>query len=136
MIDTSALMAAFLEESGADAIKGVLTHEPCVFPAPVILEFDLVATGAHKQSPELSEAFIGRLLRATNVQVASFRIEDAGEARRGGLLYGKGRGHRARLNVVDLMVYGVAKRLGAPILCTGRDFAATDIAIHPASRVV
>lgn len=36
--------------------------------------------------------------------------------------------------MLDVMVYCLARRLGRPILCTGRDFAATDAAIHPASR--
>ena len=39
-----------------------------------------------------------------------------------------------KLNLLDLMVYAVAKRTGRPILCTGRDFASTDADIHPASR--
>jgi ribonuclease VapC len=39
------------------------------------------------------------------------------------------------LNLLDLMVYAVAKERGMPLLCTGNDFATTDLAIHPASRV-
>ena len=39
-----------------------------------------------------------------------------------------------KLNLLDLMVYAVAKRTGRPILCTGRDFASADADIHPASR--
>ena len=48
--------------------------------------------------------------------------------------YGKGNFEGGKLNLLDLMVYGVAKTTGRPILCTGDDFATTDIAIHPASR--
>ena len=49
--------------------------------------------------------------------------------------HGKGNGTGGKLNMLDLMVYGVAKVTGLPILCTGRDFAATDALIHPASRI-
>ena len=49
-------------------------------------------------------------------------------------LYGKGNGRGGLLNFGDLMVYAIAKQRGEPILCTGRDFASTDIEIHPASR--
>ena len=38
------------------------------------------------------------------------------------------------LNLLDLMVYAVAKRTERPILCTGKDFTTTDADIHPASR--
>jgi ribonuclease VapC len=49
-------------------------------------------------------------------------------------LHGLGNGRGGRLNMLDAMVYCGAKRLKRLILCTGRDFASTDAAIHPASR--
>lgn len=36
--------------------------------------------------------------------------------------------------MLDLMVYVVAKERGEPLLCTGKDFAASDLRIHSASR--
>ena len=49
--------------------------------------------------------------------------------------FGAGNSCGSPLNLLDLMVYGVAKVSGPPILCTGKDLARTDIALHPASRV-
>ena len=49
--------------------------------------------------------------------------------------FGKGNGKGGLLNFGDLMVYAVAKQRGQPVLCTGRDFASTDLEIHPASRL-
>jgi ribonuclease VapC len=40
--------------------------------------------------------------------------------------YGKGR-HRAALNFGDCMSYAVAKLARQPLLCTGGDFAKTDL---------
>lgn len=37
-------------------------------------------------------------------------------------------------NLFDLMVYAAAKDRDEPVLCTGRDYASTDVSIHPASR--
>jgi ribonuclease VapC len=37
--------------------------------------------------------------------------------------------------MLDLMVYGMAKTMSLPILCTGKDFSVTDAAVHPASRI-
>ncbi len=62
-------------------------------------------------------------------------MEDAHLAEAANEAHGTGNHRGGTLNLLDLMVYGMAKRTGRPILCTGRDFAATGIAIHPASRI-
>jgi ribonuclease VapC len=41
--------------------------------------------------------------------------------------YGRGRGHRAKLNFGDCMAYAVAKHHGVPLLYKGVDFRHTDI---------
>jgi ribonuclease VapC len=41
--------------------------------------------------------------------------------------YGKGRGHRAQLNVIDCAAYALAKTRDLPLLFKGDDFASTDI---------
>jgi ribonuclease VapC len=48
--------------------------------------------------------------------------------------YGSGNGRGGPLNLLDLMVYAVAKERGEPLLCTGKDFAQTDLELHAASR--
>jgi len=42
--------------------------------------------------------------------------------------YGKGR-HPAALNFGDCFAYGLAVEAAAPVLCTGPDFAQTDIEV-------
>jgi ribonuclease VapC len=42
--------------------------------------------------------------------------------------YGRGR-HRAGLNFCDCLTYATAKLAGQPLLCTGSEFAKTDLAI-------
>ena len=42
--------------------------------------------------------------------------------------YGKGRKHRAGLNIADCLSYACAKAHGARLLFKGDDFARTDIA--------
>ena len=44
--------------------------------------------------------------------------------------YGKGR-HRAALNLGDCFTYAMASRRNAPVLCTGGDFAETDVIVQP-----
>jgi ribonuclease VapC len=47
-------------------------------------------------------------------------------AREASLRYGKGR-HKAALNFGDCFAYALAKSEGIPLLCTGTDFAQTDV---------
>lgn len=42
--------------------------------------------------------------------------------------FGKGR-HKAGLNFGGCFAYALAKSEGVPLLCTGRNFAETDIAL-------
>ena len=41
--------------------------------------------------------------------------------------FGKGQGHPAQLNMGDCFAYAAARHRGAAVLCTGGDFARTDI---------
>ena len=43
--------------------------------------------------------------------------------------YGKGQGHRAKLNFGDCFSYACAKDSNVPLLCKGNDFIHTDIKI-------
>lgn len=69
-----------------------------------------------------------------SLEIEPFTAEDAEIAGEANRAHGKGNGKGGTLNLLDLMVYAMARRLAEPILCTGRDFAATGIDIHPASR--
>jgi ribonuclease VapC len=43
--------------------------------------------------------------------------------------FGKGQGHKAKLNMGDCFSYACAKAIGAALLCKGDDFIHTDIKI-------
>lgn len=135
VVDTSALIAFFFKEPRWNDIAAVLREETCVIPAPVLLEFATVAAGRYGQPRGTVDLFLSTLMENANINVAPFGSDDASAARNAAHLFGKGRQNRAQLNIVDLMVYGIAKRLDAPILCTGRDFAETDARIHSSSRL-
>ena len=50
-------------------------------------------------------------------------------------LHGSGSRTDGKLNLLDLKVYAVAKQRREPLMCTGRGFAATELVLHPASRI-
>lgn len=133
IVDTSALVAIHLREAGWEMLREALAEQEAVLPAPVVVEFHLVTSLASNDPDPDAEILLSTLL-ARSCRVASFSNEDAALSAEAHRLHGRGNGRGGKLNMLDLMVYCMAKRLGHPILCTGRDFASTDAQIHPASR--
>jgi ribonuclease VapC len=134
IIDTSALVGVLKGEPGADAIAETLVAEAGLIPAPVIVELERVmASVGNVPDPSVAELLALAVEAGTTVE--DFTGEDAMIARDANIRHGTGNGQGGTLNMLDLMVYAVARRTGRAILCTGADFAATDAAIHPNSRV-
>jgi ribonuclease VapC len=132
IVDTSALIAAARDEPESEDMKRAMLRGGLV-PAPVLLEFRRVMTQRGGRPAPEAEAMLQDLLSA-ELAIEPFTGKDAEIAAAANLEYGAGNGRGGRLNLLDLMVYATARRLGLPILCTGRDFASTDAQIHPASR--
>lgn len=133
IVDTSALVAVLRVERGWDAIQAALLVGGGLIPAPVRVEFTRVISAAENHPHPGAEPLL-ELVHRRNL-TGPFTSEDAAFAAAANPLYGTGNGQGGTLNLLDLMVYGMAKRTGRSILCTGRDFAATDAEIHPASRL-
>jgi ribonuclease VapC len=78
---------------------------------------------------------VDRLLRDAKIDIVPVDADLAARAMSGWRRYGQGR-HPAGLNFGDCFTYALAERTGHPVLCTGDDFAATDITVarpQPAS---
>lgn len=71
---------------------------------------------------------LDRLIELRGIEIAAVDERLAKEARIAYRHYGKGR-HTARLNLGDCFNYALAKTLDEPVLCTGRDFAKTDLSV-------
>jgi ribonuclease VapC len=133
IVDTSALIAVRRGEDGARVIATALADEPALIPAPVVTEYHLVTSGMSNRADSDAQALLADLL-AHQAGIEPFAEEDAKLTPEAHRLYGRGNGRGGTLNMLDIMVYCMAKRLDRPILCTGRDFASTDARIHPGSR--
>jgi ribonuclease VapC len=130
IVDTSALVAIGRGEAGADELLAVLTHQAFGLPAPALVELHRVmAIAGNRPDPELVA-----LLAELDPLIIPFGIDAAAAAVTANEVYGSGNGRGGPLNMLDLMVYATAKVMRLPILCTGKDFAATDAILHPASR--
>lgn len=124
IVDSSALVAILLREDGWEALRSAVTEEEVVgIGAPTLLEVALVVSGRARR--DRSED-VRRFVRDLGIIVISFEEEHARVAAEAFAHFGKGR-HRAALNFGDCMSYAVAKLAGQPLLCTGEDFARTDL---------
>ncbi|MGA9583579.1 MAG: type II toxin-antitoxin system VapC family toxin [Allosphingosinicella sp.] len=132
-MDTSALVAILKGEDGWEELGRALWSEEAFIPAPVVTELNLVTSkGGNEADPEVLP-LLSRLLDQKS-RIESYTLADAQLSAEAHRRYGRGSGRGGTLNLLDIMVYCMAKRLGRPILCTGRDFASTDAQVHPASR--
>ena len=130
-VDTSALVAVMIGEDGAGRLLDAIESEPALLPAPARVEFLRVASGARLQLGAIAADLLAEW-EAGGLTTIPFDAEHAKIAATANERYGKGMG--GTLNLLDLMVYAVAKERGEPLLCTGKDFAATDLELHGASR--
>ena len=120
-IDTSALMAIVLDETGADACMGVLEVETEVLISAGTLAEALIVAGRRDVSVEMSALIdnLGFTVIPVSASVAR-RIDQA---------YGRwGKGvHPAGLNFGDCFAYALASEHDCPLLFVGEDFAKTDV---------
>lgn len=134
IVDTSALVAVVCCEEGWEHIRDAMLTSPVTIPAPVLTELWLVLNGRHPGFVSIGENLILDLATEGG-EIANFGQGHADITAVARNRFGKGNGKGGTLNFGDLMVYAVAKDRGEPLLCTGRDFASTDLEIHPASRL-
>jgi ribonuclease VapC len=134
IIDSSTICAILMGEDGWQRLKDAIDQEPhIVIPAPVLTETNLVLGGRGPKFVEALSVFIDTMI-VKGVTVIPFEQRHADITTTARERYGKGNGRGGMLNFGDLMVYAVAKDRGEPLLCTGADFASTDLELHPASR--
>lgn len=125
VVDTSAIVAIPTEEPGAGWLRTQLASaEERFMASPNALELGIVLEARAPSAMGLGQ----RALAAAEIHVVSF---DSSLAERGisaWRRFGKGR-HPAGLNVGDCATYALAEHLNLSILCTGNDFARTDLAV-------
>jgi ribonuclease VapC len=134
IVDTSALIAVLLVEEGSREILDALDDEAGFLPAPALAEFWAVASGSRVDAAQQAGELLAEW-REGGLVVLPFTENHAARVREAIPLYGKGNGRGGLLNLLDLMVYAVAKERAEPLLCTGKDFTTTDLDVHAASRL-
>lgn len=123
VVDASALVALSDDEDDAAAFAEALQNSSAALISSVnAFEAGLVLIGRGRLSDEKD---LNRWLSEIGVTVYAGGVDHT-EALAAYLAFGRGY-HPAKLNLGDSFAYALAKKLNAPLLYKGDDFARTDI---------
>lgn len=127
VVDASALVAILLKEPPWQLLQDSLGPRPVrLVPASSMIECGMVLSrrigGRHAD-------VLDRMRQGLDLRVVPLDQEHARIAVEAWNAFGKGSGHRARLNFGDCCTYATAKLSGAPLLHVGNDFNQTDLEV-------
>ncbi len=128
VVDTSAVVAILQSEDGHAVLLEHLAQAPRrLMSAATRVELGMVVEARYgTPGRELADRFV----RDAAIELVAVDGETADRALSAWRRFGKGR-HPAALNFGDCFSYALAEDTGFPLLCTGRDFAATDLPTSP-----
>jgi ribonuclease VapC len=135
-VDASALVAVLNEEPEGARIESVLAAADRVIVSPTV-RFEAVLALARMKAGKPGkkrEAAVARIVAGVAEMLDAYRAEEISITPEIGRLaieastkYGRGGGHKAKLNFGDCFAYACAKFLNEPLLFVGGDFVHTDI---------
>lgn len=124
VIDTSAAVA-LLKPAGGGLIEALDAAGSRLMSAGSLVELGIVLEA---RFGPVGLGIVERFLRDAQIEVIPVDQEQAGAAVGAWRRYGRGR-HAAALNLGDCFTYALAEVTGLPVLCTGDDFARTDLPV-------
>lgn len=129
VVDASALLAVLLKEADGQRFSSAMERADRLFISPVAI-FETVSAIMRERKCSGHEArqAVERALGIASIETIDITREIGDFALQAFEKYGKGRGHKAQLNMGDCFAYACAKSLGVPLLYKGDDFARTDLA--------
>jgi ribonuclease VapC len=126
IVDSSAIVAIFLREPGAEALLSAIFDADYVgIGAPTAAETGIVLTNRLRRD---ATRLLRRFFEEADIDIIPFGAVDWQFAVQAYERFGKGH-HPAALNFGDCMTYATASFAGEPLLCCGDDFPQTDLEI-------
>ena len=126
IVDSSAILSILFAEPDSDQILVAINDNECSISAGNYLETAIVVDST--KDPVITRKF-DALIKASGIEILSVDPKQVEVARAAYRDYGKGTGHRAKLNFGDVFAYALAATTRRKLLCKGDDFRHTDIAI-------
>ena len=125
VVDTSALVAIINGEPEAVEFLGILiSADRICMSVATAHELNCVM---QRYRHDDGQRLLDGLLESLDPEFISFDLAQLEIARAAYVLYGRGTGHRAGLNMADCYSFALAKALELPLLYKGDDFIHTDI---------
>lgn len=126
ILDSSAIVAVLLREPGHEMLLDKLDAAgPVAAGGPTLAEAGIVMVA---KAQHAGMSLIARFAAELEVTTIPFDEQHWRVAVDAFNRFGKGR-HPARLNFGDCLTYAVASLADSPLLCTGDDFARTDLVL-------
>jgi ribonuclease VapC len=126
ILDSSAILAILFREPGFDTFVEKLASAPSAgVGAPTLAETGVVLSARLGAD---SKRALSLFLIETELTIIPFGEAHWRSAMAAYQRYGRGH-HRAGLNFGDCLTYAVAKLARQPLLCSGSDFARTDLTL-------
>ena len=126
VVDSSAILSILFAEPDSDEILIAINNNECAISAGNYLETAIVVDSM--KDPVASRKF-DAFIKASGLEIISVDPKQVEVARAAYRDYGKGTGHRAKLNFGDVFAYALAATTRRKLLCKGDDFRHTDITI-------
>ena len=123
-VDTSVLAAIVFKEAEAEVFAAMLRASEAKIGAPTLMEARMVIEG---RSGPAGLRVLEEIVALASVSIVPFAERHAAAAYEAHRRFGKGRGHRAKLNICDCFSYATAFCDDLPLLFKGEDFTHTDI---------
>jgi ribonuclease VapC len=125
IIDTSALVAILRGEAEAEAFaEAIRSSDERRMSAASYLEVGIIVD---QGGDPVASRRLDDLIATMSITIEPVTPVQARIARAAHRDFGRGSGHRARLNFGDCLVYALASDRGEPLLYRGDDFGHTDI---------
>jgi ribonuclease VapC len=125
IVDTSAVIAILQAEPEAEAyLRAIAEHPPCRMSAASYVEAGIILD---RSTDPLERARLDDLLARLSIGVEPVTEAQARIARQAYRDFGRGSGHRARLNYGDCFAYALARDKGEALLYKGADFDETEV---------
>lgn len=128
IVDTSALIAVMREEPEAATFLEKMENasDTLKMSAGNWLEAGIIADSEEAGTASL---LLDNIAERLSLHIIEVTVEHAQIARKAYRVFGRVRGHKAKLNYGDCFAYALAIQSGEPLLFKGNDFNHTDVAV-------
>ena len=125
IVDTSVLAAILFDEPERRDLQGQLaSSDRLAMSAGSWIELAVVLT---RKGRDDLVAISDRVVSTLSIRIAAVDRAQAEIARNAYREFGRGSGHKAKLNSGDCFSYALSKAAGEPLLFKGDDFTHTDV---------